>query len=41
MTVDFKTEIAKADISFMTSKWIIEKVPYIFSDNLEHYIQWQ
>lgn len=41
MTVDFKEEMAKTDISFMTSKWIIEKVPYIFSDNLENYIKWK
>jgi hypothetical protein len=41
MTGDFKTEITNTDISFMTSKWIIEKVPFIFSDNLEHYIKWK
>ena len=36
MPVDFKAEIIKTDISFMTSKWIIEKVPFIFADNLEN-----
>ena len=41
MTGDFKTEITPKDISFMTSKWIIEKVPFIFSDNLENYIKWK
>lgn len=41
MTGDFKTEITTKDISFMTSKWIIEKVPFIFSDNLENYIKWK
>jgi hypothetical protein len=41
MTTDFKTEISTTDISFMTSKWIIEKVPFIFADNLEHYIRWK
>lgn len=41
MTEDFKTEITNSDISFMTSKWIIEKVPFIFSDNLELYIKWK
>ena len=25
----------------MTSKWIIEKVPFIFGDNLEQYIKWK
>jgi hypothetical protein len=41
MTVEFKEEIANTDISFMTSKWIIEKVPFIFSDNIENYIKWK
>jgi hypothetical protein len=41
MPSDFKSEIIKSDISFMTSKWIIEKVPFIFSDNLELYIKWK
>lgn len=41
MTEDFKSEITNSDISFMTSKWIIEKVPFIFSDNLELYIKWK
>ena len=41
MATDFKAEIIKTDISFMTSKWIIEKVPFIFGDNLEQYIKWK
>lgn len=41
MTTDFKTEISTTDISFMTSKWIIEKVPFVFADNLENYIKWK
>ncbi|MBL0104615.1 MAG: hypothetical protein IPP51_13160 [Bacteroidetes bacterium] len=41
MSDDFKAEITNTDISFMTSKWIIEKVPFIFSDNLENYIKWK
>lgn len=41
MSVDFKEEIINTDISFITSKWIIEKIPYIFSDNLERYIKWK
>lgn len=41
MTGDFKTEITNTDISFITSKWIIEKVPFIFSGDLELYIKWK
>lgn len=41
MLEDFKTEIINTDISYMTSKWIIEKVPYIFLGNFEHYIKWK
>jgi hypothetical protein len=41
MSADFKTEIINTDISFMTSKWIIEKIPFIFSDNFEQYIRWK
>lgn len=41
MIDDFQTEITNTDISFVTSKWIIEKVPFIFSNNLENYIKWK
>lgn len=41
MTPDFLTEIINSDLSFMTSKWILEKIPYIFSGNLELYIKWK
>lgn len=26
----FKTQLAQNDISYVTSKWIIDKVPFIF-----------
>ena len=41
MVSDFKAEITNSDISFMTSKWIVEKVPFIFSNNFEKYIKWK
>ncbi|MCA6381326.1 MAG: hypothetical protein IM574_12435 [Cytophagales bacterium] len=41
MTADFKAEITTTDISYIASKWIIEKVPFIFADNLKLYIQWK
>jgi len=41
MPIDFKAEIINTDISFMTSKWITEKVPYIFAGNLDGYIKWK
>lgn len=41
MKADFKAEIATTDISYFASKWMIEKVPFIFSDNLKLYIQWK
>ena len=41
MVADFKAEIINTDISYMTSKWIIEKVPFVFADNLEQYIKWK
>jgi hypothetical protein len=41
MLSDFKEEITNTDISYMTSKWIVEKVPFIFSNSLESYIKWK
>jgi len=41
MTVEFKTELIGADISFITSKWILEKVPHIFENDLNRYIEWK
>lgn len=37
----FKTQLAQNDISYVTSKWIIDKVPFIFSGNNENHINWK
>ena len=34
-------DIVREPISYTTSKWIIERIPYIFNDNLENYIDWK
>lgn len=41
MTERFKEEIINTNISFITSKWIIEKIPFLFEDDLEKYIKWK
>jgi predicted nucleotidyltransferase len=41
MLSDFKREITNSDISYMTSKWIVEKIPFIFSNDFENYIKWK
>lgn len=37
----FKEDLVTAEISFITSKWITERVPHVFSNNLENYIRWK
>ncbi|MFH0735097.1 MAG: hypothetical protein V1773_13030 [bacterium] len=39
--INFKDDIFNKDISFITSKWVVEKVPYIFNNNLDNYIIWK
>ncbi len=34
-------DILKEPVSYTTSKWIIERIPYIFDNNLENYIDWK
>ncbi len=34
-------EIIKESPSFITSKWIIERVPYLFDNDLVNYINWK
>jgi hypothetical protein len=41
MLADFKKEITSENISYIASKWIIEKVPFIFANDLEKYIFWK
>lgn len=41
MLQSFKEDLVNRDISFITSKWIIEKIPHVFSDDLDSYIRWK
>jgi hypothetical protein len=41
MSEIFKDDLVTAEISFITSKWITERVPHIFSNDLENYIRWK
>lgn len=34
-------DILKEPVSYTTSKWIIERIPHIFNNNLENYIDWK
>lgn len=36
---EFKRDYGVCDHAFLTSKWVLEKVPYIFGDNTEKYLQ--
>lgn len=36
-----KKEIINYDPSFITSKWVIERIPYLFNNELEAYINWK
>jgi len=37
----FLTELQEKPISFMVSKWIVDRIPFVFEDNLESYIEWK
>lgn len=37
----FLTELQEKPISFLVSKWIIDRIPFVFEDNLESYIEWK
>jgi len=34
-------ELLKEPVAYITSKWIIERVPFIFNNDLENYIGWK
>lgn len=34
-------DILNKNSSYVTSKWMVERVPYIFQDNLDQYISWK
>lgn len=34
-------DIVKEPLSYTTSKWVIERIPFIFDNNLETYIDWK
>lgn len=37
----FFTELQEKPISFMVSKWIVDRIPFVFDSNLEFYIEWK
>jgi hypothetical protein len=37
----FFQEIKEKDLSFIASKWLIERVPFIFNENFDNYINWK
>ena len=37
----FVKELRETPISFLVSKWIIDKTPYIFGDRVEPYLEWK
>jgi len=41
MQDNFKAELTNNNISYIASKWIIEKVPFVFCDNIEQHIKWK
>lgn len=41
MKEDFFKEILQETVKYSTSKWILERVPFIFNDDLEAYIKWK
>ncbi|WP_294313316.1 hypothetical protein [uncultured Chryseobacterium sp.] len=41
MVDEFKAEILTEDISFLCSKWILDRTPHIFSDDRNAYIKWK
>jgi hypothetical protein len=45
-TLNFMKEELRQDIlahssSYITSKWIIERIPYVFSNDMHSYISWK
>jgi hypothetical protein len=34
-------DIINEHSSFITSKWVVERVPHVFNDNLDNYIDWK
>lgn len=41
MNEEFKNDLIGLPISFVTSKWVLDRVPYIFEENRELWIQWK
>lgn len=41
MIADLKKEIVDEHSAFVTSKWVLERIPFIFSDDLEKFIDWK
>ncbi|QQQ29612.1 hypothetical protein [Chryseobacterium indoltheticum] len=41
MKDDFFKEILEDTVKFTTSKWILERVPYIFNGDMDAYIKWK
>lgn len=38
---DFFKDLQEKKDSYIVSKWILDKIPYIFKDDLEQYINWK
>lgn len=41
MNENFKNDLIELPISFVTSKWIIDRIPFVFTEDRELYIQWK
>jgi hypothetical protein len=37
----FLTELQEKPISYLVSKWVIDRIPFVFNDDLESYIIWK
>lgn len=41
MLKTFKAEILNEDLSFLCSKWILDRTPHIFADDRSEYLRWK
>jgi hypothetical protein len=41
MKEEFISDLAKLPISFLASKWILERTPFAFSEDSESYLKWK
>ena len=38
---EFIFDLKKKDASFLVSKWVIDRIPYIFNNSVENYLSWK